>query len=115
MQALHYLASCSSVNPKCYLAQKNRALLHMGQAESQEAAEMRALVPAQHEMALNFHTRAMDQDWHLPHGFFAGQVFLRLETRVTADPYSTVNPPASLKNEVYHFGTNLTHVHSRLI
>ena len=85
-QAIQHFASALSLNPKCYLALKNRALLHMGHAEVQQAAELRTLVPAQHEMALSYYTRSMDQDWHLPNGFRAGEVFVRLETRATGSP-----------------------------
>ena len=42
---------------------KNRALLHMRHAEIQKSAELHTLVPAQHEIALSYYTRAMDQDW----------------------------------------------------
>ena len=87
-------------------------MLHDRNAEVQAAAELRTLVPAQHEMALSYHHRPMDQDWHLPNGFRAGDVFLRLETRMTASPGDLVQASPHMRNTVYHFGTNLTHVKS---
>jgi len=111
-QALQHFAAALSLNPKCYLALKNRALLHMGHAEVQAEAELRTIVPAQHEMALSYYTRAMDQDWSLPNGFRAGKVFIRLESRMTGAPGDLVHASAHVRNEVYHFATNLTHVKS---
>jgi len=111
-QAIQHFAAALSLNPKCYLALKNRALLHMGHAEVQGQADLRSLVPAQHEMALSYHTRAMDQDWHLPTAFKADEVFVRLESRMTGAPRDLVHASAHVRNEVYHFATNLTHVRS---
>lgn len=84
----------------------------MAQSEVNVDTEPHALVAAQQEMALSYYARAMDHDWNLPTGFHAGQVFMRLETRMTRSPGDIVNARASQRNEVYHFGTNLTHVKS---
>ena len=112
VQAIHHFASALSLNPKCYLALKNRALLHMAHAEVQSASGLRPLIPAQHEMALSYYTRSMDQDWNLPTGFRAGEAFIRLESRMTGAPGDLVVASANVRNEVYHFATNLTHVKS---
>lgn len=81
----------------------------------QASADLRSLVPAQQELALGFNVRAMDQDWHLPHGYKVGEVFIRVETRRTGAPGDLIKAPMRVKNEVYHFLTNLTHVHSNYL
>ena len=63
-------------------------------------------------MALSYFTRAMDQDWHLPSAFRAEEVFVRLESRMTGTPDDLVQASPHVRNEVYHFTINLTHVRS---
>ncbi len=70
----------------------------------------------QHETALALYSKAMEQDWHLPIVYEAGEsphhaVLVRVEARITSD---REEPAArTLRNSVYHFTSNLTHVSSR--
>jgi len=115
-QSLQHLSSAMALNRNCYLAIRNRANVHMHMAESLATAEQGSLLPPQHETAGSFYAKAMEQDWHLPTVFGAGggdsvPVLVRVEARVTSD----LEEPANkiLRNSVYHFTTNLTHVTSR--
>jgi len=113
-QALQHLGAAVALNRNCYLAIRNRAAVHMHLAENLANAENPALLPPQHETALGFYAKAMEQDWHLPTVFPAGTaeqpVLVRVEARVTSD---REEPTAKiLRNSVYHFTSNLTHVNS---
>ena len=86
-------------------------------------AQHPALLPPQHETALNFYHKTMETDWHLPTVFTAttGEalpeseapplaVLIRVEARVTS---SREEPSAKvLRNSVYHFTSNITHAQS---
>ena len=113
-QSLQHLSSAVALNRNCYLAIRNRANVHMHLAENLATAENPALLPPQHETALGFYSKAMEQDWHLPTVFQAGTaeqpVLVRVEARVTSD---REEPQAKiLRNTVYHFSSNITHVQS---
>ena len=85
----------------------------MTHVETQMAAGLRTQMPSQYEMAFSHFGRSLDQDWHLTRAFQAGELMIRLEMRTTADPGDVVNASQRLRNESYHFSTNLTHVHSK--
>ena len=108
-QALQHYAAAVALNPQCNLALKNRANLHLARAEAlQASADVPALVPPQHELALGLYAKSMEQDWHLPVAFpVANDVLVRLETVTTSQDEF---PAAALaRNQTYHFTTNLTH------
>ena len=111
-QALQYFASAVALNPRCNLALKNRANLHLSHAEGlQRSAEVPALVPPQHELAHGFYGKSLEQDWHLPVVFpVANDVLVRLDARITShfeEPSDKLG-----RNVSYHFTTNLTHATS---
>jgi len=111
-QALQHLASAVALNPRCNLAIKNRANLHLAQAEGlQRTADVPALVPPQHELALGMYAKSVEQDWHLPTVFpLANDVLMRVEARITSQ---REEPSDKLgRNVAYHFMTNLTHASS---
>lgn len=97
-QALQYYAQALALNPKCHLAAKDRANMHLRHAARLIDAGALAAAPAQHEMARNLYTRCLDVDWQLPVIFRAREILVRLETR------------AIRENEVYHTSINLTNV-----
>ena len=109
--AMQSLGEAMSVNPKCFLAIRNRGNLHMQMAEQLAASEQPSLLPPQHELALGFYAKSAEVDHHLPVIFKADAVTVRVETRITSD----LEEPAAaiLRNSVYHFTSNLTHVTSK--
>jgi len=111
-QALQHFTSAVALNPRCNLAIKNRANLHLAQAEAlQRCADVPALVPPQHELAHGLYAKSLEQDWHLPVIFpVTHDVLVRLETCIT----SHLEEPADRlsRNVTYHFTTNLTHATS---
>jgi tetratricopeptide (TPR) repeat protein len=116
-QALQHLGAAMYGNPRCYLAIRNRANVHMHVAEQLETTGQPSLLPPQHELALSFFAKAAEDDWHLPVVFSTGNepatglpVRVRTESRITSN---REEPTAQmLRNSVYHFTTNLTHVTS---
>ena len=110
--AIQSLGEAVSVNPRCHLAIRNRANLHMQLAEQLASSEQPSLLPPQHELALGFYSKAFEEDHHLPVVFRTEQgVLVRVEPRITSD---LEEPAASiLRNTVYHFTSNLTHVTSK--
>ena len=90
---------------------RNRGNLHMQMAEQLAASEQPSLLPPQHELALGFYAKSAEVDHHLPVIFKADAVTVRVETRITSD----LEEPAAaiLRNSVYHFTSNLTHVTSK--
>ena len=112
---MQHLGSAVALNRNCYLAIRNRGNVHMHRANQLATAEAPSLLPPQHETALGYYAKAMEQDWHLPVVFGAGTadkpVLVRVEARVTSD----LEEPANkiLRNSVYHFTSNLTHVSSK--
>ena len=108
-QALQHFGAAVALNSRCNLAIKNRANLHLSQAEAlQRGAAVPALLPPQHELALGLYAKSLEQDWHLPVVFpVADGVLVRLETCITSQ---MEEPGAKLtRNVTYHFSTNLTH------
>jgi len=113
-QAQQHFGSASALNRQCYLAIRNRANVHLQLAEQLASAGQPSLLPPQHETAHALYAKAMEQDWHLPVVFEAGsgeqRVLVRVEARVTSD---REEPNAKiLRNSVYHFTSNATHVSS---
>ena len=82
-------------------------------AENLQRTEQAGLLPPQHELALGFYAKAMEQDWHLPVCFKPSDaVTVRVEARITSD---REEPSAKiLRNSVYHFTSNLTHSNGAL-
>ena len=88
-QALQHLGSAVYGNARCYLAIRNRANVHMHLAEQLSGSGQPSLLPPQHELALSFYAKAMEEDWHVPVIFLAndtdhGPVRVRVETRITS-------------------------------
>ena len=117
-QSLQHLQSAVSLNKNCYLAIRNRANVHMHLATNLQKTAQPSLLPPQHETALGLYAKAMENDWHLPIVFQAGEpdgprVLVRVEARVTShreEPAAKV-----LRNTVYHFTSNITHVTSTYV
>ena len=106
-QAQQHLGDAVALNPKCYLAIRNRANLHLHVREGLAAAEQPSLLPPQDELALGYYAKAMEVDWHLPVAFAAGPapVIMRAEARITSkreEPSEQIR-----RNHVYHFTSNL--------
>lgn len=112
-ECLQHLSAAVSLNPRCYLALRNRANVHLQTAQRMARAEQPSLLPPQHELALGYYSKAMEVDWHLP-VIFPGtseEVIIRREERITS---SREEPSESLtRNHVYHFTSNLTHSTSK--
>ena len=111
-EALQHLGSAVYGNARCYLAIRNRANVHMHMAEALTSSGQPSLLPPQHELALGFYAKAMEEDWHLPVVFKTGSepVHVRVESRITS---KREEPSAQIaRNAVYHFTSNLTHVTS---
>ena len=85
-QALQHFSSAIALNPKCNLAIKNRANLHLAHAEDlQHSADVPALVPPQHELAHSLYHKSMMHDWHLPVVFSVDNgVLVRLDSCITS-------------------------------
>ena len=111
-QALQYFASAVALNPRCNLALKNRANLHLTHAEAlQRSANVPALVPPQHELSYGYYGQSLEQDWHLPVVFpVAHGVLVRLDARITSQLEESSDKLG--RNVSYHFTTNLTHATS---